>query len=83
MHPTDTPAPEQGRRAITNADERLIRLPEYLALTGESRTVAYERIAAGDAPAPLKDGRASLWVLSEVRAYVAKKIANAQRKGQR
>ena len=64
----------------TGDGERLIRLAEYLALTGESRTVAYERIAAHIAPAPIKDGRSSLWVLSEVQAYVARKIATAQRK---
>lgn len=50
-------------------------------MAGESRTRWYERVATGEAPAPIKDGRASLWVLSEVRDYVARKIATAQRKG--
>ena len=61
--------------------ERLIRLPELLSITGESRTTCYDNIAAGIHPAPLKDGRASLFRLSEVSAYVAQKIARLPRKG--
>lgn len=60
--------------------ERLIRLPELLSITGESRTTCYDNIAAGTHPAPRKDGRASLWVLSEVSRYVAQKIARLPRK---
>lgn len=64
--------------------ERLIRLPEVLTLTGESKTTAYENMAHADPelrhPLPLKDGRAALFLLSEVRAYVAKKIARLPRK---
>ena len=61
--------------------ERLIRLNECLSMTGEARTTCYGNIAAGIHPAPLKDGRASLWKLSEVQAYVAQKIARLPRKG--
>ena len=61
--------------------ERLIRLPECMLMTAESRTATYDNIAAGIHPAPLKDGRASLWKLSEVQAYVAQKIARLPRKG--
>lgn len=69
MEPTNTPGhgPTQ---------ERLIDLREYLSITGESRTVAYERMKSGVAPAPLKDGRASRWVLSEVQSYLDRKIAS-------
>ena len=61
--------------------ERLIRLPELLSITGESRTQCYENIGSGLHPAPRKDGRASLWVLSEVSQYIAQKIARLPRKG--
>ena len=61
--------------------ERLIRIGEVLTYTGEARTTCYDNIAAGIHPAPLKDGRASLWKLSEVHAYVAQKIARLPRKG--
>ncbi len=60
--------------------ERLVRFPEYCSITGETRSIAYEKIAVGIAPKPIKDGRASLWVLSEVHAYVARKIATSPRK---
>ena len=75
MHSTDTSGP-----AAVAAPERLIRFHEYLAITGENRTDAYAKMAAGIAPKPIKDGRASLWVLSEVQAYVHRKIADAPRK---
>lgn len=82
-----TKPPEAATHAATVATythtpgERLIRLPELLATTGESRTQCYENIASGLHPAPRKDGRASLWVQSEVQAYVAAKIARLPRKG--
>jgi predicted DNA-binding transcriptional regulator AlpA len=82
-----TKPPEAATHAATVAPyppapgERLIRLPELLATTGESRTQCYENIASGLHPAPRKDGRASLWVASEVQAYVAAKIARLPRKG--
>lgn len=64
--------------------ERLIRLPEVLSITGESKTTAYENMAHPDPelrhPLPLKDGRAARFLLSEVRAYTAKKIARLPRK---
>ncbi len=60
--------------------ERLIRLPEVLVLTGMSRTQVYEKISAGELPAPIKDGRSSRWVLSEVQTYIARKVATLPRK---
>ena len=65
--------------------ERLVRLPEVLSITGESKTTAYENMAHPDPelrhPLPLKDGRAALFLLSEIHAYLAKKIARLPRKG--
>lgn len=64
--------------------ERLVRLPEVLSITGESKTTAYENMANPDPerhhPLPIKDGRAALFLLSEVHAYTAKKIARLPRK---
>lgn len=85
MHPSKPPASSQYAEPVTPPappqSERLIRLPELLLMTGESRTSCYSNIAAGLHPAPLKDGRASLFRLSEVQAYVAQKIARLPRKG--
>lgn len=42
---------------------------------GISRTTAYELISAGAFPAPVKIGRASRWVVAEVNAWIASRIA--------
>ena len=85
MHPSQPPESATQAATLTPnthaSGERLIRLPELLSITGESRTQCYENIASGLHPAPYKDGRASLWVMSEVQAYVAQKIARLPRKG--
>ena len=80
--PPETATQATPANAFTHTPgERLIRLSELLTFTGEARTTCYDNIAAGIHPAPLKDGRASLWKLSEVQAYVAQKIARLPRKG--
>ncbi len=65
--------------------ERLLRIDAVLAITGESKSCAYENMANPDPelrhPLPIKDGRSSLFLLSEVESYVAKKIARLPRKG--
>lgn len=85
MHPSQPPESATHAATLTTyahaPGERLIRLPELLSITGESRTQCYENISTGLHPAPRKDGRASLWVLSEVHEYVAQKIARLPRKG--
>lgn len=85
MHPSNPPKSAAHAATLTPyarpPGERLIRLPELLSITGESRTQCYENISTGLHPAPRKDGRASLWVMSEVQAYVAQKIARLPRKG--
>ena len=80
---TDTQAAPSGVPALAPG-ERLIRLPEVLSITGESKTTAYENMAHPDPaqrhPLPIKDGRAALFLLSEVQAYTARKIARLPRK---
>ena len=61
--------------------ERLVRLPEVMSLTGKGRTQLYEEIKDKTFPAPLKDGRCSLWVLSEIQGWIAIRVATAPRKG--
>ena len=50
----------------------LIRLPEVRKIVPLSRPTIYRRIQEGKFPAPIKDGRCSLWDEAEVRAYVAR-----------
>ena len=55
--------------------ERLIRLPEVLLLTGLSRTAAYKK---PDFPRPVKLGpRASAWRYSDVQAWIRSRIEAA------
>lgn len=79
--PASAPHAALGNAPNVAPGERLIRISEVLSMTGEARTTCYDAIATGTHPAPLKDGRASLWRLSEVQAYVAQKIARLPRKG--
>lgn len=42
-----------------------------------SNSGLYEKIRAGEFPPPIKDGRKSLWLLSQVQAYIATLVAQA------
>lgn len=50
--------------------DRRIRKPEVLELTGYKDRTLYRRIAAGLFPQPTKDGRMSFWWLSRVQAAI-------------
>ena len=56
------------------ADDRRIRKPEVLRMTGYKSRTLYRRIAAGMFPGPIKDGRMSFWWLSEVQKYLGIKL---------
>jgi predicted DNA-binding transcriptional regulator AlpA len=57
--------------------ERLLRLDDVRKIIPLSRPTIYRRIQEGKFPAPLKDGRCSLWEESKVRAY-AEQLAGQQ-----
>jgi prophage regulatory protein len=60
----------------TNADDRLIRLPEVLHLSGLSRSAVYQKIKDGEFPQQVKtSSRSSAWVLSEIVAWKDARIA--------
>jgi prophage regulatory protein len=60
----------------TDAEDRLIRLPEVLQLSGLSRSAVYQKIRDGDFPQQVKTStRSSAWVLSEVIAWKNARIA--------
>lgn len=67
---TSTDASASTSSTPDPARKRLIRLPELLARTGLSRTVIYELIKAKSFPRPIKVGSASLWVDSDVSAWI-------------
>lgn len=61
--------------------ERLILLPEVRARTGKSTSTIYAQMASGDFPRPLKRGRQSVWVESEVQAVIDREIQTLPRMG--
>lgn len=67
-------------QTTTNSQEsggdagRLIRLPAALDLVGLGRSAWLDLVRQRKAPQPVKIGRASLWVESEVRAFIADRV---------
>jgi prophage regulatory protein len=60
--------------------ERLIRLPETQRITGLGRSQIYLLAARGEFPRPLKiSTRCSAWVESDVRRWIATRIAAARK----
>lgn len=52
-----------------------LRLPAVMAATGYRRSAIYEKIAAGEMPAPVKLGpRASAWDADEIAEWQAGRI---------
>ncbi|MDC7805572.1 AlpA family phage regulatory protein [Luteimonas sp BLCC-B24] len=58
--------------------EELRTLDEVQAMTGMGSTWIYEQVKAGAFPAPIKIGRRSLWVLSELDAWVRAQVRAAR-----
>lgn len=55
-------------------DEKILRLPEVMAVVGLKKTAIYDLIKVGDFPAPIKLGKhASGWLGSEVQTWIQKK----------
>lgn len=72
LHPTPSESAAHG--------ERLIRLPEALQSVSLGRTAWLDLVKGGNAPKPVKIGRATFWVASEVQAFIAERI-RLSRKG--
>lgn len=56
----------------------LIRLAEVKKIIPLSGPTIYRRIKDGKFPAPIKDGRCSLWDESKVREYAAQLLQRQQ-----
>ena len=61
--------------------ERLLRLPEVMHLTGRSRTAIYAAVKSGKMPAPIKFSRRfTAWTQSSIDAWIAVQIEAAATK---
>jgi len=56
---------------MTATEQRLIRLPEVIRLTGIPKSTLYKLISEGRFPKPQRLGRLALWKSSEVDRFVA------------
>lgn len=59
----------------TAPQRRLIRMSEVMKMTGIGKTAIYGRIKEHTFPEPVKLGRASTWVESDVQKWVDEQIA--------
>lgn len=70
---------QSAQEAPAASDDRLIRLPEVIAVTGLSRSLVYELEAGGKFPKRCAlTERTSAWVWSEVQAWVRNRIAQRE-----
>lgn len=60
---------EQTPRIVKPGDT-FLRRGQVLERTGQSRSTLYARMAADEFPRPLKDGAVSVWLASEVQAWI-------------
>lgn len=75
-----TPSRRSAPTAPANPpSETLLALPEVRRRTAKSTSVIYSDMAAGTFPRPLKRGRQSVWVASEVQAVIDREIATLPR----
>ena len=58
--------------------EQFLRLPQVLALTGLGRTSILDAVKAGTFPKPIKHGSASLWLLTECRAWMLDRVSESR-----
>lgn len=70
--------PGEGDAAPRVGGERLVRLPECLQAVSLGRTAWLDLVRVGAAPQPIRIGRASCWVWSEVQAFIADRIRQSR-----
>lgn len=58
--------------------ERLIRLPEALRMVSLGRSAWLDLVKEKKAPQPVKIGRATFYVCSEVQAFIAERIRTSR-----
>jgi len=72
--------PRESAAAFVAAQpgETLLRLPQVLAVTGRGRTSTLDDVKAGTFPKPIKCGSASLWLHSEVQAWIEARVRESR-----
>ena len=70
MNATESHDLTTSHTKVRDPKARLLRLSEVLTTIALGRTMVYALMARGEFPQPLKAGRTSRWVESEVQAWV-------------
>ncbi len=73
MSPGRRSTTDEAQRQIT--ERRLIKLAEVQKRTALCRSSIYAKVAAGTFPKPVKQGSSSVWVDTEVQAWIDQLIA--------
>ena len=60
---------------MMTTDKKAVRFADALAYTGLKRTHAYDLMAQGFFPKPLKVGRTSLWLVADLDKWLADRAA--------
>ena len=55
-------------------EERFLPLPKVMSRIGKSKAFIYSHMAKDEFPKPVKVGRSSVWVQSEVESWMRKMI---------
>ncbi len=61
--------------------DKFLRLPKVIEKAGLQRTAIYDKISAGDFPPPVKLGNVSVWLESELDAWIKAKVSEYRRTG--
>ena len=61
-----------------NVSERIVRLPEVVAMVGLCRGSIYNKIKAGEFPKQIKLGRLSGWLESEVQGWIRGQVLQSR-----
>lgn len=59
---------------ISGRQPTFIQLPRVLARTAQSKSQWYLMIQRGEAPAPIKIGRSSVWLESEIDTWIDERV---------
>ena len=71
--------PHESARMIRGENERLVRLPAALHAVELGRSAWLELVKTKAAPQPVKIGRATFWVWSELQTFIADRIRQARK----
>lgn len=70
--------PDNNPAAGAREDEELLGMDRVTRVTGLGKSWIYDRVNDGSFPKPIKVGRRTLWVHSEVQAWLRSFIAQAR-----